>query len=74
MGKRTQSNKDINMMLEIQHMKLFLTQNIYASTLGRVVVNEKLKVSVKKFYCSLFVFFLVFNFFYLLSCLLFALF
>ena len=25
MGKNTQSNKDINMILEIQRMKLFLT-------------------------------------------------
>ena len=41
MGKDTQSNKDINVILEIQRMKLFLTKNIYAFTLGRGVGNRK---------------------------------
>ena len=31
--RKSQSNKFINIMLEIQRMKLFLTENIYAFTL-----------------------------------------
>ena len=31
--RKSQSNKFINIMLEIQPMKLFLTENIYAFTL-----------------------------------------
>ena len=33
--ENTQNNKDVNIILEIQRMKLFLAQNIYAFTLGR---------------------------------------
>ena len=59
------------MILEIQPMKLFLTEDIHAFTFGRGVVNEKLIFTAKKKYVvcvCVFVssspsFFLVFDFF-----------
>ena len=60
--------KILEIILEFQRIKLFLTQNIYTFTLGRGVVNEKLIFTVKKKSAVLF-----FGFF-LLNCLLFILF
>ena len=57
------------MILEIQHMKLFLTEDMHAFTFGRGVVNEKLIFTVKKnmlrvlFFSLSASFFLVFDFF-----------
>ena len=62
MGKNRQSNKDINIILESQRMKLFLTQNISAFTLGSGMINKKLDLRSKKMYV---VFFFIFFFIYL---------
>ena len=71
--KHTQSNKDINRISEIQRMKIFLIYNIYAFTLGRGEVNEKLIFTVKKnllfFVCNFFFSFLYIFFYLVVSCL-----
>ena len=61
MGKNTQSNKDIHIILEIQRMEHFFTCSIYAFTLESGVVNEKLIFTVKKICC---VYFFIFFFFF----------
>ena len=66
MGKNTQRKKDINIILEIQRMKLFLTKNIYAFTVGRGVGGGKWKVNIygqKNIYIFVFCFFFFFFFF-----------
>ena len=54
---KSQSNKYINIIIEIQRIKLFLRENISAFTLGRGVVNEKLIFMAKKI-CFFFLLFL----------------
>ena len=66
--RKSQSNKFINIMLEIQRMKLFLTENIYAFTLQGGLVSEKVIFTSKNNMLCLFCFiflllFLVFNVF-----------
>ena len=51
------------MILKIQRMKLFLTEDIHAFTFARGVVNEKLIFAAKKnMLCVFFFFFSIFFF------------
>ena len=60
---KSQSNKYINIIIEIQRIKLFLRENISAFTLGRGVVKEKLIFMAKKICFFFFFFFCSFLFF-----------
>ena len=65
---KSQSNKYINIIIEIQRIKLFLRENISAFTLGRGVVNEKLIFMAKKICCFFFFFFFFSFLFFPLIC------